>query len=67
MHIKNTGDTERAISRDGVNIPLMPGASVELPLSEEEAKAFRGIGFTVWGQPTAPSSPVQAERRGKAE
>ena len=31
----------------------MPGASVDLPLSDDEAKAYRGIGFAVTGEPEA--------------
>jgi hypothetical protein len=61
MQIKNTGTHERALSRDGVNIPLMPGAAVELPLTDDEATAFRGIGFEVTGEPT------KAEKKGRAE
>lgn len=60
MQIKNTGAHLRALSRDGVDIPLMPGAAVELPLSQDEAEAFRGIGFEVTGEP-------KAEKEGKGK
>lgn len=57
MQIKNTGPDARTLSRDGVDVPLFPGASVEYPLTEDEAEAYRGIGFTVTGEP-APAKPV---------
>lgn len=59
MQIKNTGTEQRALSRDGVDIPLMPGASVELPLSKDEAEAFRGIGFEVTGEPAKAEPKVK--------
>ena len=61
MQIKNTGDRERSVSRDGVAIPLMPGAAVEFPLTEDEANAFRGIGFELTGE------AAKAEKKGKGE
>ena len=61
MQIKNTGKRARAVSRDGVDIPLMPGASVELALTKGEADAFRGIGFEVTGE------PMKAPAKGKTE
>lgn len=51
MQIKNIGQDARKLSRNGVDIPLMPGASVEAALTETEAKAYRGIGFEVTGEP----------------
>lgn len=51
MQIKNTGQEARTLSRDGVDVPLMPGAAVEFPLTDLEAKAYRGIGFEVTGEP----------------
>lgn len=51
MQIKNTGKEPRNLSRDGVSIPLMPGAAVELPITKDEAAAFRGVGFEVTGEP----------------
>ena len=60
MQIKNTGDTARSLSREGVDIPLLPGASVELPLTKDEAKAFGNLGFQVSGEP-------EKAGKGKAE
>lgn len=51
MQIKNTGLEARKLSRSGVDIPLMPGAAIDVPLSADEAEAYRGIGFEVTGEP----------------
>lgn len=61
MQIKNTGDRERRLSRDGVDIPLMPGASVDIALTDDEAAAYRAAGFTVTG------TPVKADKKVKPE
>lgn len=55
MQIKNSGQEARTLSRDGVNIPLFPGASVEIDLTKDEAKAFEGLGFEVTGEPVKPA------------
>ena len=51
MQIKNIGQEARTLSRDGVDIPLLPGAAVEYDLTKDEAKAYQGIGFEVTGEP----------------
>lgn len=51
MLIKNSGAEPRTLSRGGVDVPLMPGASVEYDLTKDEAKAYQGIGFEVTGEP----------------
>ena len=51
MQIKNIGQEARTLSRDGVDIPLLPGAAVEYDLTKDEAEAYQGIGFEVTGQP----------------
>lgn len=51
MLIKNSGAEPRTLSRDGVDVPLMPGAAVEYDLTKDEAKAYQGIGFEVTGEP----------------
>jgi hypothetical protein len=55
MQIKNVGQDARKLSRDGVDIPLMPGASIDVPLTKDEAKAFEGLGFEVTGEPAKPA------------
>ena len=55
MQIKNTGQQARTISREGVDVPLMPGAAVEYDLTKDEAAAYRGIGFEVTGDPVKPA------------
>lgn len=60
MQIKNTEKVERKVSRDGVDIPVMPGASIELPLTKDEAKAFEGLGFEVTGEPAAKKAVAKA-------
>lgn len=55
MQIKNIGQDARTISRDGVDMPLLPGAAVELELTKDEAKAFEGLGLEVTGDPAKPA------------
>jgi hypothetical protein len=59
MLIKNTGKVGRKLSREGVSIPLMPGASVDLPITANEAAAYRGAGFEVTGEPVKASQKVE--------
>lgn len=61
MQIKNTGNGARSISREGVDIPLMPGAAIEVPLTDGEAKAFRGLGFEVTGEPVKATAAKAKE------
>lgn len=55
MQIKNMGQDARTISRDGVDVPLLPGAAIEVELTKDEAKAFEGLGFEVSGDPVKPA------------
>lgn len=60
MKIKNIGKVERRVSRDGKNVPLLPGAAMEAPLTAKEADAFRGLGFEVTGEPS-DKKPTKAK------
>ena len=60
MKIKNNGPV-RSLSHEGEDRLLTPGAWVELPLTEDEAEAYRGLGFEVTGE------PVKVAKKGKAE
>ena len=62
MQIKNNGQEARTLSRDGVDIPLLPGASVEFDLTKDEAKAYQGIGFEVTGEPVKASPAPKPEK-----
>jgi hypothetical protein len=56
MQIKNVGAEQRTLSIGGINIPLYPGATYEIDLTKDEAKAFEQIGFEVTGEPVKPAS-----------
>ena len=62
MKIKNIGAAVRTVSHDGVDRPLTPGAWVDVPLNEDEAMAFRGLGFEVTGEPIKPAAPVKKDK-----
>jgi hypothetical protein len=55
MQIKNIGAAERQLSVGGVTIPLFPGASTEVDLTKDEAKAIEALGLEVTGEPVKPA------------
>ncbi|KKB80780.1 hypothetical protein VW35_00800 [Devosia soli] len=55
MQIKNIGQDARTISRDGIDVPLLPGSALDVELTKDEAKAFEGLGFEVTGEPAKPA------------
>jgi hypothetical protein len=63
MQIKNTSAAVRSVSIGGKDQPLTPGAFVEVPLTDDEAEAFRGLGFAVTGEPV---KAAVTERKSRA-
>lgn len=62
MQIKNTGLEARSLSLGGVNVPLLPGGAIDAPITEDEAEAYRGLGFEVTGQ-AEPAKTVPAKAK----
>lgn len=54
MNVKNIGKEARTLSHAGNDHPLLPGASVDVDLTKDEARAFEALGFSVTGEPVKP-------------
>ncbi len=70
MKVTNNGNEPRTLSHAGKDHPLMPGASVEVELTADEAKALREY-FTIEGKPVeraekpVDDEPEQDTKKGK--
>lgn len=58
MRVTNTTGTARALSHRGQEYRLLPGASVDVPMTAGEAKALSAI-FEISGKPEAEAMPAK--------
>lgn len=60
MKVTNTQGTERTLSHRGQDYNLLPGASVDVPMTKDEADALSAI-FDISGTPEKPETPEKAK------
>jgi len=61
MRVTNTSGTARALSHRGRDYRLLPGASADVPMTKDEAKALSAV-FDITGEPEAEARPVKIKR-----
>lgn len=62
MQIKNIGTMVRTVSHRGKDYILTPEAWAEVPMTKDDADAFRAICFDVTGEPEKMAVPARKEK-----
>lgn len=60
MRVVNSSSIVRTLSHRGQDHNLMPGASVDVPMTKDEAKALSAV-FDISGSPEKDIKPAKAK------